>query len=493
MFRIPFRARTPTLVAALLSLHPWRLSAQQPITLQEAIALARQRGLLAQAATAMRAAARYRYQAFRARLLPQLAFGSVGSTAATYSYNRAIIPVVQPDGSTLFRPQDQTNAAAGLMLTQKLPLTGGDLFVSSSLARVTISSPQWIQTWSSTPLAIGLQQDILRPNVVAWDRREQSVRAERDERTYLEAMEDIALQTTAQFFDLYAARVAFENATKNVAVNDTLYRLNTGRLEVGKIGENDLLQSELALLRARSALEAARLDYDRATAALRIALNVPPDTPLEIAASTTVPEFAIDTGRAVAEALRHRAAVSDVELQNLLADRALGEAKLRRGIGATVSASVGFNATAPEANLVYQNLLQSRQFAMYLQVPLWQWGAHGAEVEAAEATREAVASQSRERIAQVVHEARYAARGLVQARRTVALLAKADTVAAKRFAVAYNRYVIGRITMDNLYIGQTEKDQAVTQFVQGLRDYWLAYYGLRKTTLFDFATEHEIR
>ena len=41
------------------------------------------------------------------------------------------------------------------------------------------------------------------------------------------------------------------NATANAAVNDTLYTLNKGRFEVGKIGENDLLQSELQLLGAR--------------------------------------------------------------------------------------------------------------------------------------------------------------------------------------------------------------------------------------------------
>jgi outer membrane protein TolC len=78
-------------------------------------------------------------------------------------------------------------------------------------------------------------------------------------------------------------------------------------------------------------------------------------------------------------------------------------------------------------------------------------------------------------------------------RRTVALLAKADTVGEKRFAVAYNRYVVGRITIDNLYIAQTEKDQALTNFVQALHAYWQAHYQLRRATLYDFATGTPIR
>ena len=292
---------------------------------------------------------------------------------------------------------------------------------------------------------------------------------------------------------MYAARVALDNAVKNAAVNDTLYRLNTGRFDVGKIGENDLLQSELALLRARSALDAARLEYERSTGALRLALNLAADAPLDVAATASVPTLEVDTARPVAEALRNRAVVSDVELQDVLAQRHLTEAKLLRGIGATLSASVGFNATAPEAGLAYQNLLQQRQFAMSVQIPLWQWGAHAADVQAAEADRDGVASQSRARLAQTAHDAHYAALELLRAARTVALLAKADTVAAKRFEVAYNRYVIGRITLDNLYIGQSEKDQALMQFVNGLRDYWGSYYRLRQVTLFDFVTGQPIR
>ena len=70
--------------------------------------------------------------------------------------------------------------------------------------------------------------------------------------------------------------------------------------------------------------------------------------------------------------------------------------------------------------------------------------------------------------------------------------AKADTVAAKRFEVAKNRYVIGKIAISDLYIAQNEKDAAVLSYVQALRGYWTAYYHLRRVTLYDFATKQEL-
>ena len=119
------------------------------------------------------------------------------------------------------------------------------------------------------------------------------------ERQYLEDREGVALQATAAFFDLYIASRQLENATANAATNDTLYNLNKGRLEIGKIGENDLLQSELELLKARSALDNAKLDYQRALAAFRLAVNLEPDAAVEVVIPTAVPVIEADTaGRA---------------------------------------------------------------------------------------------------------------------------------------------------------------------------------------------------
>jgi outer membrane protein TolC len=475
------RLVTPCLLVWPALVAPAALRAQHPLTLQEAVAIAQERGHLARAADAAREAARYRNLQFRSGLLPQLSL-----TGTVPAYNRSIIAVLQPDGSTEFRPQQQTSGSLTMTLAQKLPFTGGDLFVSSSLQRLTVRGVTESETWSSTPVRIGLRQEILRPNVTGWDRREQGARSELDERQYREALEEIAIETTGLFFDVYAASVALQNAVTNAATNDTLYRLNKGRFEVGKIGENDLLQSELALLRSRTSLDGARLEYDRATAALRLALNLPQGTPLEIVVPSTVPTVTADTTRAVTEALARRASVSSVELQDVQARRRVTEARLAGGVGATLQASFGFNATAPAASQAYQNLLEARQFTFSVEIPFWQWGAHGEGVRAAEAQQDQVRSLGEATLEQTAHEAHYAALQLSQAARNLALSAKADTVAGKRFEVAYNRYVIGRIQIDNLYLAQNEKDQAITQFVQALRGYWRAYYELRRVTLFDF-------
>jgi outer membrane protein TolC len=461
--------------------------AQDTLTLQQAIDLAQKQSYQARAATATRDAARAHDRAFGARLLPQLSF------TGGPEYSRSILPVRQPDGSIQFTPLQTSTASAGATISQRLPFTGGTLSVTSGLERVEFTGAQQDLTWSSNPVTVSLQQSIMRPNTIRWDAREQDLKVDVAERQYLEARENIALQTADAFFDLYVAKKALGNATANAAVNDTLFLLNKGRFEVGKIGENDLLQSELAVLRARSVLDNAKLEYERSAAAFRLAINVAPGTAIAVEVPPGIPQFDADTALAVQQALRNRAQTTDLELQAVQARRRIAEAKLNNGIGATVNASVGFNQSAPEASLAYQNLLQKQGFSMGISVPLVQWGARSGEVQAATADQRRVDAMSRATREQIVQDAHFAALQLSQAKRNAAVSAKADTVAQKRFEVAYNRYVIGRIGIDNLYIAQNEKDQAMNQTLQALRSYWAAYYRLRQVTLFDFEKGAPIR
>lgn len=467
----------------LLAFGAHSVAAQAPLTLEEALRLAQTQGAQARAASATRDAALFRDRQFYSRQLPQLTLGGT-----VPSYNRSIIQVLQPDGSTLFRPQDQTNANLTLSLSQKLPVTGADFFITSSLARLSLSGQQNRRTWSSTPFSVGIRQELFRPNANAWDRREQEHRGTIAERQYLETREDLAIQVTGLFFDAYSARLALANAESNAAINDTLYTLNKGRFEVGKIGENDLLQSELALLRARASLDGARLELDRAKASLRLALGMPVGAPIEVTASAVVPEVLVDTARAVQEALKNRAVVSEVALQQVQAQRGVTTAKLSNGLNATVQASYGYNATGNELGTAYDGLLEARQLSVGVQVPLLQWGVRKQGVRAAQADRDRVVETGELTLAQAAQDAHFAALQVAQARRSLELAAKGDTVAGKRFEVALNRYVIGRIAIDNLYVAQAEKDGALAQFVQSLRGYWQAYYRLRRLTLFDFAT-----
>lgn len=484
--------RTLTAICAMLLMAPVGRSARAQstttLTLDQAIAIAMQRGPTARSASSSRDAARFRDNAFNARLLPQL---SLAGDLPIYS--RAIIPVIQPDGSTKFVTQQQQQSALSLQMAQRLPFTGGDLFVSSGITNINILGQQNQKLWRSTPFQVGIRQQLFRPNALAWDNREQDIRSDVAERQYAEARETIAQTTASLFFDLFAARTALANAEANARVNDTLFTLNKGRYEVGRIGENDLLQSELAVLRSRNAVDAARLNAQRAAASLRLHLGVPIDAPIELQVTNDVPAVVVDTTVAVREALKNAAQLRDLDLQELQQKRRVNEARRNTSIGTTVSASVGYNQTAQTVGDAYKSPLQSQQFSVGVEMPLVQWGARRAQIQAAQADQDRVAIDARTARERRAQDALFAALELEQASRLLTTAAKADSVGTKRFEVARNRYTIGRIDISNLFIAQVEKDQALENYVQALRGYWDAYYRIRRLTLYDFVKGAPIR
>jgi len=467
-------------------------NAQGPVTkaltLSEAIDLAYTNGLQARSALAARNAARSRDRAFNARLLPQ--FDLTGNVP---SYQRDITPVTQPDGSTLFLPVEQTQSNLGLAVSQRVPFTGATITVRSTLAQVKRTNSSVPESWSSTPFSVQVNQPLLRLNSIGWERELNEVQADVAERQYLEAREDVALQVSSAFFDFYAAQVSLRNAQLNAATNDTLFKLNQGRFEVGKISENDLLQSELALLRAQQSAEGARLERDRAEAALRLSLNIGPDVPLEIAVVADVPDFVADTSVAIEQATRNLSSLRIIDQQETQAKRGVSESRLNRFPGANLSASYGYNASGLTRTDVYRDLQEAQRFTLGVTVPLISWGARSADLQAAQSELLRVESTSRVAREQASQDAYFAALQVSLARRQLAISAKADTVAQKRFEVAYNRYVIGRIDVDQLYLAQNEKDQALLAYVQALRGYWSAHYRLRRVTLYDFERSEPIR
>jgi outer membrane protein TolC len=146
----------------------------------------------------------------------------------------------------------------------------------------------------------------------------------------------------------------------------------------------------------------------------------------------------------------------------------VSEARFNGLPGATVNATYGYNATGAAMNDVYRDLQQAQQFSVNVQVPLISWGARGADVQSARAELSRVRSLAGVTREQARQDAHFAVLQVALARRQLAIATKADTVAQKRFEVAYNRYVLGRIDVDQLYLAQNAKDRALLSYVQSL-------------------------
>ncbi len=479
----PVRGLLPLAVAAAcLACGPEALAQADTtrLTLGECIRIAQASGPRGTIARRGFEAERSRHHSLRATYLPQLSL-----QADVPGYYRSISSITLPDGSITFTPQSQFTSSVNLSLSQKIPFTGADLLFMSGLNSINLPESE-TRYYRSSPLTVSLRQPLFQINTMNWDLEEDDLRYRIAGKTAVEAMEDVALDVTAKFFDYYLTSMDIENAAVNLANNDTLYNISKGRYNVGRIAENDLLQSELAFLKARTELENATLEYTRARAALRTALGGGVSGELRVLPPSEIPGLRIDSALALAQALTNRSDLLGLEMRRVEAERGIAQAKSDNLFNATISATLGFNQSAPLLRDAYQNLLEQQQFNVRLEVPLYRWGAGSEAIGAAESERDRteadVGQQEEEFEQEILYEvARLNLLGL-----QVRVAAKADTIGQRRFDVAKDRYMIGKIDIPILFIAQDEKDGARRNHIQTLRDFWVSYYRVRRLSLYDF-------
>jgi outer membrane protein TolC len=154
---------------------------------------------------------------------------------------------------------------------------------------------------------------------------------------------------------------------------------------------------------------------------------------------------------------------------------------------------VGFNQTAPAFFDAYQSPLGTQRVGISVSMPLLQGGAGRDNMEAGRASLAQAETMAREQRAQLAEQARFAALGFMQSQSGVAIAATADSVAALRFGVTKAQYERGISSLTDLLLAQNDKDAALSSSAQALRAYWVAYYQVRRITLYDFATNRPLR
>ncbi|MFH5832530.1 TolC family protein [Halalkalibaculum sp. DA384] len=482
-----------TLLAALLTLSSGVARAQSAqevgtLSLQDCIDIAREQSPVAQAARYALSASRWEFQSYRADLLPGL---SISGDAP--NFNKSIFSNVLDDGSVTFSSRRQSEASTSISINQNILQTGGRLSVSSGVTRLGIFEDENTYLWQSTPLVVGFQQPIFGFNNLRWRTRLEPLQYEIAQKEYIENMEGLAVTVSQRFFDVMLAQINLENAEFNVARNDSIYQISQGRYNVGSIAENELLQSELALRNAEAELTRSRLEYERSLNDFKIILGYPTSVELNVTPPEELPELDISVEEAKQMAIENNSEALSYRLNELQADRNYAQAKSESNFTATLQANYGLNQTSAEFSELYQNP-ENRQFiTVGFEIPIFNWGKQQAQINAARNQQREVANSIEFQRRQFNQQVEYTVSQFLQLKDQVLLAAQSDTIAQRRYDVAQNRYLIGKIDITNLFIAQNEKDAARQEYIRALRDFWTGWYELRQLTLYDFRDGEPIR
>jgi outer membrane protein TolC len=456
------------------------------LTLPQVIDLTLLQSSVAKQAVTNRETSYWQYRSFRADYKPQLAL-----EGTLPNYSRTITPVTQPDGNTDFRSIRINNSYLSTTVTQGISLTGGQVSIGSTLQRFDNFEGNQ-RLYNSNPIAIGFSQPLGGFNALSWNKRIEPLRYQESQRQYVEERETIASRVTGYYFDVLLQQVNAAVARQNLHASQEMLRMGRERHRLGRLSENDLLLLELNLLNAQQAEVQANVDAQNAAVLLKgyTGLTLDPTTALEVPAAA--PRLDVSPEAALAQARQYRRETLMYQRRLLEAERNVAQAKGTTGFQASLTASFGLTSSGDQFRSSYINPNDQQQVRLGFAMPVVDWGKTRAVVKTAELSRQQVQHTVEQEQMTFEQSVLSQADQLGALNQQLALAARADSLSQRRYDIARATYQVGRISLTDLNIAQSEKDRAKRAYIAALRACWVGYYQLRTLTLYDFERQQPL-
>ena len=423
----------------------------------------------------------WQFQSFLADYKPQISLN-----ANFPELTRAINSVIQPDGTIKYIPRSLITNSLRFSMAQRITKTGGTFFVSTGLERTDALADPFNTFYYSTPIRVGFNQPIFAFNSFKWDKKIQPLEFDEAKRQYSEDKEQVAYEAAGLFFDVFIAQLSMEAAQQDKANTDTLFTIAKGRYSVGKIAETDLLQVEISSMNADAAVQQANLDLQTSTENLRNFLGIKNVVTFNLSPPTTIPDFTIDANKALEYAKAHRSEMVEYQRRLMEAERNVDRAKGENGINGDIFGSFGLSQTGGTLGDAYRSPLDQELVTVSITVPIKDWGKAKSEQKIAESNQKLVQMQvSQDRI-NFERDILLKVRQFDLVRTQTKLAERTYEVAQKNFDLTKKRYIIGKIGVTDLNLAITDQTRSRRSYMSMLRSFWLAYYDLRRLTLYDF-------
>ena len=424
----------------------------------------------------------WEYRSYRAQFLPSL---TLSGTTPDFSNGLAKVYDSNSD-QYIYIPKNTISTLGTLSLSQNIGLTGTVIALSSDLTLYKDIALKLPVNYISDPAYIRITQPIRQYNSLKWQKKIEPVKYDAARKSYLSNIEGVHMSAVTNFFSLALAQINKQISEMNYSNADTLFRIAKGRYQLGTIAEDELLEMQLSWLNAETARKQADMNLRDKEIRLRSFLGYNENVRLELILPDEIPDLQVDMKEVLDLALKNNPDLLNQQINVLNAQSNAAQAKASKGLNASISASLGYSQQAPDIETAYNNLSNSQIVSVHFTMPILDWGLGKGRYQMAKSSLELAQVQANQAVVDFQQNLFLDVEQFNLQKYQVAIAAKSDTVAMKRYEVTKQRFLIGKIAVLDLNDADSRKDQNKRAYVQALQDYWSFFYNIRSITLFDF-------
>jgi outer membrane protein len=458
---------------------PLNLTAQERISLSEMVTLVQTHSSSIKVAVTQRELKFYQFQTLRSDLKPQIyVYGNLPS------YSKQYTSVTQPDGKISFLPVQQNYSNLGFSLSQEIPFSGGQLSLNSELSQFYDFQEKY-REYNGTPVFLHLTQPVFGFNALKWRKKIEPLLYEESKREYVQTMENIAQQTVKLYFDVLDAQVNMAIALGNLQNDSINYDIENKRVDLGTTSASRLMQLQLRSLKSRQDLARAKYDYKIAELALETYAGFHMTSVAELRLPENIPNLNVALDQAISYARLYRPEYIAFERKKLEAERDVAQAKADKQ-QINVVANFGLNRAATSLKPIYSDPKSQQTLSVGINVPVVDWGRRRNRYKTSVALEKLANYNNNIDSANLVQEIFTIVNSIDLLKGNISLGKMTDSIAEKSFVMINNQFQTGKVTIVDLNMAQTERDNARRNYIGTLREYWNLFYMLRRLTVYDF-------
>lgn len=459
----------------------------QQLTLTSAIQIAQQQSYDAMVAKLSYMSQYWSYRSFQAEMLP-----AVNLSSNLLQFDRSMVEARNyDDGRIAYVENNSMSNSLSLSVDQNIVALGGKLSVQSYLYRLDQFSYD-SKIYNSQPIRLRYTQPLWAYNSLKWQKKTEPLKYEKAKRTYLESMEDVAIQTVSLFFNVLSAQSTYQQSISTLKDRQHLFEIAKKRFDIGTTTKSELLQLELSLLNAQVAVENNVLTLKNQMFRLFSYLRIYDYDDIELIPPFTIPDVTVSADEVVNRALKNSTHNLVQQISRLESEKLVAQAKANKGIQVQLNAELGFNRTANHFNEAYRNLKDNEIVGLTVSLPIFDWGVSKGRVKMAEADLEVTKTQLEQAHETYIQDLKISVLQFNMQYEQCKNTLRAQDIADERYNITKRRYETGAVTVTDLNTAQQELEDARAQHIRQLQLFWAGYYSLRKSTLYDWNSKMEI-
>jgi outer membrane protein TolC len=419
------------------------------------------------------------------------------------NYSESLSSVQQGYGFSVYNTRGFYQYRGNFNIIQPLP-TNGEFRLTSSGYQTTESYLTSVGVDTSIKrfqslVRLQFTQPLFTVNSLRFGLKRAKLNYERTNKRFSRYELDIIYEVTAQFFNLYQTTREEEIARNQADQQREAYELAARKYDAGLIPEVEVLQMEVDLADSRNKFLEAQGARKKQADYFKQLIGLSLDENIVVQTDFRYQPVAIDSVRAIQEALSQRSEIREGEIELTLAKMAVDEVRsdgriqgeLRAfydlsGISADYLVEADLHALFNSSVTDLKNRPRNKGVVFQLTVPLWDWGVNRAQVAAARVEVQQAEFELAEQKKTIEREVRSFLSQVRESENRLEVLKKSEELAEKSYFINKQRFENGDITSQELTLDQQRLTTARQTYLNAFISYKLAIADLTRKTMFDF-------